>query len=126
MLQQSESLLVVQCDKNLGPALIKQDEYVLLVKQDHLSDVDTYARIDAEEAAAFAKETIKKVNKWVRRHKDMTTPMERRFVRKSVQNNNDPIPKFYATMKVHKQPLKTRPIVSVSGTLLENLGVWVD
>ena len=29
-------------------------------------------------------------------------------------------------MKVHKHPLKSRPIVSVSGLLLENLGVWVD
>ena len=47
-------------------------------------------------------------------------------MRKSILNNNSPLAKFYATMKVHKEPLKTRPIVSVSGTLLENLGVWVD
>ena len=29
-------------------------------------------------------------------------------------------------MKVHKQPLKTRPVVSCSGSLLHPLGVWLD
>ena len=52
--------------------------------------------------------------------------MERRFVRKCLLNNNNPLTKFYATMKVHKHPLKSQPLVSVSGSLLENLGIWVD
>jgi hypothetical protein len=30
------------------------------------------------------------------------------------------------TMKVHKTPLKTRPIVSCSGSILEGIGIWVD
>ena len=29
-------------------------------------------------------------------------------------------------MKVHKTPLKTRPVVSCSGSLLHSLGVWLD
>ena len=29
-------------------------------------------------------------------------------------------------MKVHKKPLKTRPVVSCSGSLLHPLGVWLD
>jgi hypothetical protein len=36
------------------------------------------------------------------------------------------MPQFYATMKVHKTPTKTRPIVSTSGSYLGYVSKWLD
>ena len=48
------------------------------------------------------------------------------FIRKNTKECSDPFCKLYLLMKVHKQPLKTRPVVSCSGSLLHPLGVWLD
>ena len=104
-LQWSDKLLVVQCNKNLGP-LIERDQYIFLVQQDHLDNLQTYKRLDEEEAMEFANTTIKQVNRWTQKYSEKTTPMERQFIQKSVTKNKNPLPKFYATMKVHKMPLK--------------------
>ena len=59
--------------------------------------------------------------------------MERAFLRKELKSNQSPYSRFYLTLKAHKlkrgqtvDQLKSRPIVSCPGSLLHDLGVWVD
>lgn len=50
----------------------------------------------------------------------------RTYLERSLHNTKDPFAYFYLLAKIHKTPMTTRPIVSVSGSLLEGLGKWTD
>eukprot|EP00957_Ditylum_brightwellii_P105469 8040169-Ditylum_brightwellii.AAC.1 len=42
LLQKNNDLLAVQCDKNLGPAIIETKTYIKKALDDHLHDIKTY------------------------------------------------------------------------------------
>ena len=113
---------MVQCDKNLGPAIIEKDEYIKLIIRDHLSDSTTYSRLTGTEITLHARRIKLVLQKWLKTHRKSITLNEKRFIEHHLNHNEEPFAAFYATMKVHKSPLKTRPIVSCSGSLLEAIG----
>ena len=68
----------------------------------------------------------KRINKFLYQHRK-TLPRESiRYIRTKTKECTDMFPKLYLLMKVHKKPIKTRPVVSCSGSLLQPLGVWLD
>ena len=42
LLQQQQDFLLCPCDKNLGPAIIEQDDYIKIAMKDHLLDGRMY------------------------------------------------------------------------------------
>jgi hypothetical protein len=127
ILQSSKDTIVVTCDKNLGPACIDIPSYFCLAFRDHLHDNTTYRFLTPQEAqchGSFIKSSLKA---WIAKWKDNLNKHELRLICSALRNpDTDPISTFYLLMKVHKSRLKTRPIVSCSGTLLYYLGIWVD
>lgn len=125
-LQKDENLLVVQCDKNLGPATIERHRYIEFAKNDHLKDGSTYKQISRQDAAWRASAIANGIKKWIKDFQGSLEDNEKRFLRYHLKSNKTPFSFLYLLFKVHKTPLKTRPILSGSGSLLQPLGMWID
>ena len=118
---------MVQCDKNLGPALIEREKYIKLVIRDHLSDANTYEQLTKDQAVSAIGLVRQKIESWIADNHKMLTRQERFFLHHHLEESKKhPFSIFYGTMKVHKTPLKTRPVVSYSGSIAWGLGVWID
>lgn len=125
-LRNQKDFLIVQCDKNLGPAIIERDEYIQMALQDHLQDRSTYRRLSLLETRMAQGQLRILLSNWIEKHKAVLSKNERNFLHKSLTANKDAFGYFYLLMKVHKSPLASRPIISGSGSLLHPLGIWVD
>ena len=133
MLQQQQTFLIVPCNKNLGPTIIKCHDYLKIAMRDHLNDTTTYKSLMSSETNRYALEIRKQILTWLKTHNNKFTKMERAFIREELNSNQSPYARFYLTLKADKlkpgqmvDHLKSRPIISCPGSLLHGLGVWLD
>ena len=123
----SRDLLVVQCDKNLGPAVIERSRYITHAFNDHLQCTATYQRLTHSQQLSLPHRIETAFDKWMDKYDKEFTKQERKYLLHQRDTYENAFSTFYVTFKVHKSPpLKTRPIVSTSGTLLYAVGVYVD
>ena len=85
-----------------------------------------YRFVPPAEANQFEWRIRQHIKDWVKKHKQILSRGEKKFLLHELEENKSPFPVFYLTMKVHKDPWVSRPIVSCSGSLLHPLGLWVD
>jgi len=134
-LRQHRDILVIKTDKNLGPAIINRSTYVSLAYSDHLDDMTTYRRLTNIQAVHRVTAIAQIINKFIQNYlPGQANDADRKFMQRSMQRFQDEwkehscptFCRFYLLAKVHKTPLKTRPIVSVSSSVTEAIGKWVD
>jgi hypothetical protein len=125
-LRNQQDFLIVQCDKNLVPAIIERDEYIRLAFRDHLNDTLTYRRLSSIDATIYARYIRTTFKSWIEKYKRVLTKNEAKFLRRHLRENTDPFGFMYLLMKIHKSPMKTHPILSLKGSLLHGLGLWAN
>jgi hypothetical protein len=89
-LRNQQDFLVVQCDKNLGPAIIEHDEYIKLAFRDHLNDTLTYRRLSPIDATIYARYIHTTFKAWIEKYNRVLTRNEAKFLRRHLRENTDP------------------------------------
>ena len=120
-------VMVLNCDKNLGPCVMERTRYLEFAWLNHLSDDRTYKLLTAYESREkienvrilidYFCHTFSSINKkdldYIKRYTD------------SVTDSNAPS-HMYLLPKIHKTPLKTRAIISYSGSICQGIAQWID
>ena len=124
-MRNNRELIILPTGKHLGPAAMDVDDYMTQVFEEHLL-TKTYAIINQDEADTIL--DIASLNMW-NLLEEMTdgnslgeqglTFIKRSFTLKVTGKFR--MAQFYGAPKVHKEPMKLRPVVCKCGTELEIL-----
>ena len=120
-----QEFIVVPTDKNLGPTIMERAQYIRRIQADHLSDLHTYRRLSKQEANDAISATHTAILALLDDQYSSFLDADSTFIRRSL-DVSEPLSAFYALIKIHKDPIVTRPIISQSGSILHGLGRWTD
>ena len=121
-LRNHEDLIIVDCDKNLGPAVIERSKYIFTVL-DHLSDILTYQQMSSDAIQTYTKDTRQAIIEWQEKYNLYFSKAEKTYLN---NNKTSRLPYFYMTIKAHKNPWSVRPITACRDTILSHVGTIVD
>jgi hypothetical protein len=125
LLPQNKKIIIIWADKNMGSVIMLREQYIKQCIKEHLGNGDDYENITDNIQTEVAKlnESLDKFCK--DRHKAIGKFALTFFNRsKAIFRNN--IARFRATAKVHKTPIKLRPVVPKVGTSIEAASKWLD
>ena len=118
--------IVCKADKNMGTVLIERDKIIHQVIKEHLGNKNTYRQLNCHETNAQIRKLSYHFDAFTSEFKTELGGETTTFLHRSKRQFGHNISKFRATIKVHKNPPKTRPVVATCGTYLGSLSKWLD
>ncbi|CAG8836823.1 37847_t:CDS:1 [Gigaspora margarita] len=112
-----ENIVITQTDKNLGLAIIPYNEYIIAVK--NLLSIEEYDEINLTEKEVILLIQEKIFDLLI----TMSNKIQNYFI---LPEDNLQLPFFHALPKVHKTPLKWRPIVGMHSAPIKRLSVFLS
>jgi hypothetical protein len=125
LLRDDTRFIICLTDKNLGPAIIERDVYIRMGLEEHLLNGYAYRRLSPEEASKLVTKTEEELKQLVKDYAHCLSSAEDTYFTRSY-NLRHRVPRFYLTMKVHKTPMTSRPVVSCVGSFNEIFSKWLD
>ena len=129
-LKNHDKYIVVEADKNLGGCILSRDDYITRAFSDHLGNTSVYRRISQWEAYNRQKTLADGLNSLLKEWDDeddkLISTAEWWYLQQSIDKYREKPTRFRLTIKVHKHPWKTRPIVCCAGTMLNGFSRWID
>jgi hypothetical protein len=122
---------ICSTDKNLGPAVVNTtwyDDQVLL----HLNDTTTYMTITEETAISLARTTARSIVELIESAPQSFPDSIATFIKSTIpsQFDRDTLRRhwngFYLLVKIHKTPVKSRPITPSLNWVSTGLSKWID
>jgi hypothetical protein len=135
-----EMLVIALADKGLGPCAVTLEQYILDALK-HLGDESTYDILDEDTARSALGNISEDIWQWLEKYEPRRdgekirrkgsgaiSENDARYITVKLREawNTDPFSYFYLLYKIHKTPLKTRPVVSTCGCVSYGIAQWVD
>lgn len=118
--QKEKPFTIVECDKNIGSAIISNELYnELVLKQ--LNDKTTYIEINSNPLIEIINHINNELNKLVK-----TKNISKRLYNKLVCNSNNKLGKFRILPKLHKEKFGIRPIINSANHITSKLCKLVE
>ena len=122
-LANNKDLFFVPADKNLGPCIMLKEQYISFCIE-HLKDTSTYRRVSHDPSAQL-RQTVLDFYENLEQHAASLGILDSLpIIIHELEEKG--LAYFYAMPKLHKNPIKPRPIVASTGAIFHGLSKWVD
>ena len=125
-LKSNPNIVIKPADKNLGPTILDKSWYLEEANR-QLSDSTVYTKVNQvpfDHIHSRLQQIIKNTPPSTGLSNNESSFLLHPFTTEETHKKN--IPHFYLTPKIHKQPLKGRPIVANHSWCLKNVAVYLD
>ncbi len=125
-LQEKESVIIANTDKNLGPVGINVEQYIKL-GLDHLLDTSTYELLTESQADQDIDDLWKEIHAWTVCHHSSLPNDTVNFIQAHMDKaTKDHLGYFYLLIKLHKLQIAGHPVCPDWGSLPHALGCYED
>ena len=116
---------VLNADKNLGPITMDRNDCIQFTHKDHLQDTKSYTHLSEALNNERLATTFEKFHTFCKiwSKKKVISKMDTKYI---CLNTAAKPASMYLLAKIHKSPLKTRPIISYSGSVCSGITKWLD